>query len=90
MRRLRHPRGEAGRSKDPNTNSLYQKEKPTKIDATPHNIACNTATLQLQFTRLGLPALLSPELHDLRGGDQSEIVFGVLKIILRRDRMLPV
>src|SRR5277367_5367435 len=34
MRRLRHPRGEAGRSKDPNTDSFYQKDKPTKIDAT--------------------------------------------------------
>src|SRR5271163_4508293 len=34
MRRLRDPRGEAGRSKDPNTNSFSQKEKPTKIDAT--------------------------------------------------------
>src|SRR5271169_5485129 len=30
MRRLRHPRGEAGRSKDPNTDSLSQKDKPTK------------------------------------------------------------
>src|ERR1700722_4336784 len=34
MRRLRHPRGEAGRSKNSNTNSFSQKEKPTKIDAT--------------------------------------------------------
>src|SRR5271163_582312 len=34
MRRLRDPRGEAGRSKDPNTNAFSQKEKPTKIDAT--------------------------------------------------------
>jgi hypothetical protein len=33
-------------------------------------------------------ALLSLELHGLCGGDQSEIVFGVLKIILRRDRIV--
>ena len=33
-------------------------------------------------------ALLGLELRGLRGGDQSEIVFGVLKIVLRRDRIV--
>src|SRR5208337_1958337 len=33
-------------------------------------------------------ALLSLELHGLRSSDQSEIVFGVLKIVLRRDRIV--
>ena len=32
-------------------------------------------------------ALLGLELRGLRGGDQSEIVFGVLKIVLRGDRV---
>jgi hypothetical protein len=33
-------------------------------------------------------AILGLELRGLRGGDQSEIVFGVLKIVLRRDRIV--
>jgi hypothetical protein len=33
-------------------------------------------------------ALLGLELRGLRGGDQSEIVFGVLKIVLRGDRIV--
>src|SRR5271157_5598519 len=33
-------------------------------------------------------ALLGLELHGLRGCDQSEIVLGVLKIVLRRDRIV--
>ena len=33
-------------------------------------------------------ALLGLELRGLRSGDQSEIVFGVLKIVLRRDRIV--
>ena len=35
------------------------------------------------FSRNPLVALLSLELRGLRGGDQPEIVFGVLKIVLR-------
>ena len=33
-------------------------------------------------------ALLGLELRGLRGGDQSEIVFGVLEIVLRGDRIV--
>ena len=46
----------------------------------------------LQVFRTGVScrphiAVLGLELHSLRGRDQSEIVFGVLKIVLRGDRV---
>jgi hypothetical protein len=48
--------------------------------------------ISVQVSRTGIScsphlALLGLELHGLRGGDQSEIVFGVLKIVLRGDRV---
>jgi hypothetical protein len=46
----------------------------------------------VQVSRTGIScsphvAVLGLELRGLRGGDQSEIVFGVLKIVLRGDRV---
>ena len=46
-----------------------------------------------QVSRVGFScsphvALLGLELRGLRGGDQSEIVFGVLEIVLRGDRIV--
>ena len=47
----------------------------------------------IQVVRIGFSwirhvAILGPELRGLRGGDQSEIVFGVLKIVLGGDRVV--
>ena len=47
----------------------------------------------IQVFRIGFSwsphvAILGLELHGLRGGDQSEIVFGVLKIVLGGDRVV--
>jgi hypothetical protein len=51
-------------------------------------IAIIVQVFRTGFSRSPHVALLSLELHGLRGGAQSEIVFGVLKIILRRDRIV--
>ena len=43
---------------------------------------------RIGFSRSPHVAILAPDLHRLRGGDQSEIVLGVLKIVLGGDRVV--
>ena len=64
--------------------------RPTRGEAIRHTTEI-VAVIQVFRTGFyGSPrvAILGLELHGLRGGDQSEIVFGVLKIVLGGDRVV--
>ena len=51
-------------------------------------VAAVVRVFRIGFSRSLHTAILAPDLHRLRGGDQSEIVFGVLKIVLGCDRVV--
>jgi hypothetical protein len=63
---------------------------PTRGEAIRHTteIVAVIQVFRTEFYGSPYVAILGLELHGLRGGDQSKIVFGVLKIVLGGDRVV--